>query len=556
MPFSLYRRYRHFRRYRKIAEVLLRHGFGFFVEQLDLAYAARWRRRLSSAQEHVPATRGERLRFAMEELGPTFVKLGQLLSSRPDVVPADIATALTQLQDHVPPVPFLRIRTAVEAELGVSLEEAFAHFDVEPVAAASIGQVHKAILHDGTAVAVKVLRPGIEKIVETDLEILADLARIAEERLPTEGFSPRGVVDEFRRVLRREMDFRLEGTACERFRDMFSEDDRIVIPKVFWQWTTERVLVMEYISGMKVTDVDKLHAAGVDPADIARLGAEIFLQQVLIHGVFHGDPHPGNLFVVEGGRLAVLDYGVIGRLDERLMRALSELFLGIVRRDTARVLRGLSRTGALDGVTNDTELHSDVDDLLDRFYGRRLKDVELSAIVQELMHLVHRHRLTMPTDLLLLSKALVTVEGLGKTLDPEFNALEIAEPFGRELMQHRFNPQAALRRTTKEGLAYLDLLQGLPPKLDTALTMLNRGEAGLKLTVEGLDQAVRRLERTGNRIAASVLLGVIAIGTFNILRNPFGPMLWGWPVFGLVGVATIVIMGAGLSFSVLRSGRM
>lgn len=555
MPFTLFRRYRHFRRYRKIAEVLLRHGFGYVVEQLDLAYVARWRPRWAAPRQ-LEASRGKRLRFVLEELGPTFVKLGQLLSSRPDVVPADVAAELAELQDHVPPVPFEAVRSAVEEELAGSLEHIFAHFDLEPLAAASIGQVHKATLRDGTPVAVKVLRPGIEQVIETDLEILADLARLATERLPLEGLSPQGFVDEFRRVLRREMDFRLEAAASERFRDMFADDERIVVPKVFWRWTTQRVLVMQYVSGIKVTDVDKLRAAGIDPAEIAHLGAEIFLHQVLIEGIFHGDPHPGNLFVVDGGRLAILDYGVIGRLDDRMLRAMTDLFMGIVRRDTDRVIRGLSRAGAMDSVINLAELRSDLHDVIDRFYGRPLRDVELGAVVHELMHLIHRHRLTMPPDLLLLGKALVTIEGLGKSLDPDFNAFEIAQPFGRQLAKRRFRPAAALQQMTKDGFAYIDLLTGLPFKLDEALTRHNRGDTRVRIVVEGLERTARRLERAGNRIAAAILWGVLATGTLIVFRDPFGPVLWGWPLFGLLGIVATTVLGAGLSFAIFRSGRL
>lgn len=556
MPLYIPRRYRHFRRYQKIAEVLLRHGFGFALEQLDLVYTGRWRRRRWGAPPPPKGTRGERLRLAMEQLGPTFVKLGQLLSARPDVVPEDIAEELTKLQDHVPPVPFVRVRSVIEAELDVPLEKAFARFDVEPLAAASIGQVHRAMLHDGTEVAVKVQRPGIEQTIETDLDILGGIARLAAERFPTERFNPVAVVDEFRRVLTREMDFRLEATACQRFRDMFADDPRILVPEVFWDWTTERVFVMEYVSGVKVTDTEALRAAGTNPADMARLGAEIFLQQTLIEGFFHGDPHPGNLFVTADGRLAVLDFGVVGRLDDRLMAAVAELFIGVIQRDIERVLRGLARVGATGGVVDTGQLRRDIQDVIDRYHGRRLKEMELGPVVQELLQVVHRNRLTMPTDLLLLAKALVTVEGVGKALDPEFNAVEMAEPFAAKLLRRRLDPEALYERTVREGRAWFDLLSGLPPKLDTALTRFNHGDARVRLVFEGLERTSRRMERTGNRLVVAVVLAAVVMMTGHIFQAGIGPFFRGWPVLGLLGIASGAVTAVGLAVAVFRSGRL
>jgi len=548
------RRYRHWRRYRQVVEVLLRHGFGYALDQLDLQDLVPFGRRVLPPAPP-EQTRGARLRAALEALGPTFVKLGQILSTRPDIVPEDVVEELSLLQDHVPAVPVDQVIPVVEAELGRPLSEAFASFDPEPLAAASIGQVHRATLPDGTGVAVKVRRPGVEEVVETDLEILQDLARLIEERWRPERISPVAFVDEVARVLRREMDYRLEAGNIQRFRRAWAGDPRVRIPRVYWDLTTSRVLVMEYLSGVKVDDRAGLERLGVDPRQIARLGAEIFLQQVLIDGVFHGDPHPGNLLVLDDGSLGMLDFGIVGRLDQELLDAVADLFVGVTRRDTERIVRGLTRVGAVGDDVDPRALRRDLSDLIDRHYGKTLQQMELGPIVQEILRLAHRHQLRLPEDLLLLAKALVTIEGVGKHLDPDFNALEIAEPFARELMERQLDPAAVARRALAEAGAYLQLLGRLPERVDESLSRLVRGEIQIQFVHKGLDPTVQRLERTSNRVAMSVVLAALILGSAIILQAHAGPTVWGVPVLGVLGFVMAAFLGLGLVIGILRSGR-
>ncbi|MBO8141438.1 MAG: AarF/ABC1/UbiB kinase family protein [Firmicutes bacterium] len=555
MPFGFVpRRYRHLRRYRQIAEVLLRHGFGYAVEQLDLHHLVPFRRRLVPPPDS-GRTRGARLRAAVEELGTTFIKLGQLLSTRPDVVPQDIRQELARLQDRVPPVPTERVVAQLEQELGRPVGEVFASFDPEPLAAASIGQVHRALLPGGSQVAVKVRRPEIEGMVETDLEILEGLAALAEERFGRERFSPKELVDEFARALRREMDFRLEAANIERFRRIFADEPRVRLPKVYWEWTTSGVLVSEFFDGVKITDREGLERIGADPKNLARLGAEVFLRQVLIEGVFHGDPHPGNFFVLPDGRLGVVDFGIVGRLEEDDMNAIADMMIGVTRRDPNRVVNGLIRLGAVARGADWRDLRRDLADLIDRHYGQPLGRMELGSIVHEVLQVTHRHRIRMPSDLFLLGKALVAIEGLGRQLDPEFNAVELAEPFVRDLIRRRLDPASMARRAAKEASSYLEMLARLPEKADETLTRLLEGNVHIHFIHEGLERTVRRLELMGNRMAAAVVLGALILGSAIVLQADAGPRLFGVPALGLVGFVLAGVVGLGLIIGILRSGR-
>lgn len=553
MAVGIRRRYRHLRRYRRIVEVLLRHGFGYAVESLDLHHLVPFRRRVQGqAADQRP--RGARMRAALEELGPTFIKLGQLLSARPDLVPADVAVELSRLQDRVPPEPADAIIAEIQRELGKPPSELFRFFDPEPIGVASIGQAHRAVLPDGAEVVVKVRRPGIEGEVEVDLDILASLARVADERWPSARMSFVEVVDEFARSLRREMDYRLEAANTQRFHRLFADDPRIVIPKVYESLSTSRVLVMEHVGGVKVNDLEGLATVGVDPKAVARLGAETFLKMVFLHGIFHGDPHPGNLFVLPDGRLGVIDFGIVGRLDDDTVDAVAGLFLGVTNRSVPQIVDGLVRLGAVDDDADMSHLAEDLSDMLDRYYGKTLQELAVQPIVNDLLQLAHDHRLRVPPDLLVLGKALVTIEGLGQQLDPDFNALEVARPFAGELMQRRLHPAALARRAARDAVEMARTLGALPGKVERALQRVNRGEVRGRVSVEGIERALRRLERGYNRIAMSVVFAGLFLGSVILMSIAPGPTLWGVPVLALVTFVAALVTGLWLALVVVRSG--
>lgn len=558
MPFmSLNRRYRQLRRYRQIAEVFLRHGFGYLIEQLDLSHIIPLRRRVLPVEEESRlGSPGVRLRRALEELGPTFVKLGQLLSTRRDLVPPDIASELSLLQDRVETVPFDQIRLRVEEQLGQPLEKCFRVFDAEPVAAASIGQVHRAERFDGVEVAVKVRRPGIEEVVEVDLDILHDLAAMVEERFHPEMIRPRELVEEFARTLRMEMDYVREGRHMERFRRMFADEPRIHIPQVFWDQTTEQVLTMEFVRGVKITDLEALDRMGVDRAELANLGAWAFLYQVMFHGIFHGDPHPGNMFVEPGGTLAVLDFGQVGRLDEELMAALADLFMAIINRDSERIVQTLIRIGVTEGEVDRRRFKADMEALIDRYYGLTLRDLEVGPILSEALEIARRHRVRLPSDFALLGKAVLTVEGTGKLLYPDFNVLTIGEPFARELVARRWSPEAVVRRAARDLYQYGEMLAGIPDRLDKVLAAAQAGQLEIRYRHQGLEKLIHRIDVVGNRIAAGIVIASLVIGSSLIIQTGRGPLLWGVPMLGLLGFGCAALFGIWLVISILRSGRI
>lgn len=548
--------YRHLKRYREIVEVFLRHGFGYTVERLDLVHLLPLRRRLKRTEAAaVQGSMGARLRSALEELGATFIKLGQLLSTRADMIPADIVAELTHLQDDVPPFPGDQAVAAVERELGRPIDEAFRTFDRTPIAAGSIAQVHRATLHSGEEVAVKLQRPEVDQQIQTDVSILTNLARVVQDRLRPEFVNIVDFVDEFRRYITSELDFTREGRHIERFRDMFKDDPNVFIPRVYWEFSTDRMLTLEYVRGVKVLDMGGLAAMGVDRRQIARIGAEAFLKQVMIEGYFHGDPHPGNIFVLPDHRIAYLDFGVVGRVSAEAKELLADLFIGIIRRDMERVVAAMVSLGAVDDDSDLRPLRDDIADMIDRHYGKSLKQIKAATILSESFELAQRHRIRLPSDLLLLGKALVTIEGMGERLDPDFNVLEIAEPFARRLLAERYDPVNIARRVSAQAAHWADLAVQLPDRLDKALRQVERGRLRIQFVHRGLEHLIHRLDILTNRLALAVVIASLVIGSSLVIQSSAGPFIRGLPAIGVLGYLVAFIFGVWLVLSILRSGR-
>lgn len=498
----------------------------------------RWR------EEAPPLSAPERLRLALEELGPTFIKLGQVLSTRPDLVPPDYVAELTKLQDAVPPGPWAPVKAQIEGELGAPTDELFAAIDREPIAAASLAQVHTAVLPDGTDVVVKVQRPGIEERIEVDLEILQDVAQLLESRIAlAKLYDLPEIARGFAATLRMELDFYREGHNADRFRENFAEERYLYVPEIHWEFTTRRVLVMERIRGIKISNVEALERAGYDRHRIAVHAARMIVKEVLEDGFFHADPHPGNFVVMPGEVIGAMDFGMVGLIGRRLRSDLTRLYIAAVQMDEQGIVNQLIRMGAIGEDVDRMALERDLGILLRKYYGLPLKAVRAQEVMLDARPIAFRHHMRLPSQLWLLGKTLGMVEGLGRKLDPEFDFFAFSRPHLRRFLMRVMVPRDPGLRLVETGGDWSHLLRLLPRVGSQLLVQAERGKLGLTLEHKGLERALDRLDRSANRISLSLLLAALIVGLALII-----------PVFDLleeVGLATFVVIAGFVGASLL-----
>ncbi|HEX6989373.1 MAG TPA: AarF/ABC1/UbiB kinase family protein [Bacillota bacterium] len=552
---------RRIRRYRQIAGILARHGLGAAAAQIGLSGSGRSGRAAGDpGLEEDPRALGVRLRRVLEDLGPTFVKLGQVLSTRADLLPPGIVRELSRLQDQVPPFPFEQVVAEIRRELGEAPERVFAHLDPEPLAAASIGQVHAARLHDGTDVVVKVQRPGARGVIEADLEVLRGLADLAERRSPWAGLYPfRELADEVARTLLAELDYEREAENAERLGDLLHGHAHLRLPRVYARWTTRRLLVLERLHGTKLSEVLDDPSATVDRRALARRVAAGSLEQILVHGFFHADPHPGNLLLLPDGRIGLLDFGIVGTLSEADRARLRRLVLAILRRDAeAATVAAL----ALVRIPPDADvdaLQRDLDEARRRIVRRSLRDVDLGEVVGTGFDILRRHRVRVPVNLSLVGKTLITLEGVVSRLDPDVSVVELAEPVGRALLRRQLRPGAVLRQLRELTDVYGGPLLELPGLLRELLADARAGRPLVRLSLGEVEDLRRALSRLANRLAFSVLLLAMSILLGSVMVAQAlagrGALDWGSTLVqgGVVVLALAVTL---LLWAIYRSGRL
>jgi ubiquinone biosynthesis protein len=556
------KRIRHLQRYREIVNAFIRHGFGFTIKELGLSELLSFPKRFfpEGTKGSFNKSTGERIRLFLEELGPTFVKIGQVASTRYDVLPAEIISELENLQDQAPPFSYETVQRIIEDELGHPIADLFKEFNGDPLAAASIGQVHYAILKTGEPVAIKIQRPNMKGTIETDLEILQDLALLAEQRLDWAAhYQIRDIVDELAKSLLEELDYSIEGRNSEKIANQFKNDSGIVIPKVFWEYTTKKVLTMEYVEGIKLNEAEKLKEAGNNPKELAKNVVNSILKQILVDGYFHGDPHPGNVLALPGDDLVFLDFGMVGRLSSEMKNNLASLVIALMRKKTDDVVKSIMHMGIVPENIDVMSLRADVDRLYEKYYDVALSTTSLAQVISDLFTVAYQHHIRIPSDLTLLGKTLLTMEGMVVKLDPEISILKVAEPFGKRLLMERYEPKKVAGNVWDQLVEMGGFVNDLPKTLNEISLLLKKGKVKQEISFPDSDKILNKLNRISNRIAFSISLLSFSIVFMGLI---IGSSLSGKTSTFLLKIPTVeigfgvtVFMFLFLIYSIFKSGK-
>ncbi len=537
----------------EIAQVAVKHGFGYFFSRNKLTD-------LLPGQEISPdgdasSERGRRLRETFDELGPTFVKFGQLLSTRPDVVPPDIVVELRKLQDDVSPFPFSQVEQVISEELGQPIERLFVGFVEQPIAAASIGQVHDAVLPNGRRVAVKVQRPTAPRQIEADLALLYQAAKIAKDRVRALDFiDAQSLVDEFARSLREELDYRQEARNASTFHRNFAGHPRVRIPRVYWSYTGARVLTLEFLDGTKIADLQPSELSDDERRRLAYAMAEAWMTMVFRHGIFHGDPHPANILMLgHPERIGLVDFGQAGRLTDEDMSKLTALFIDAAAENVEALPKRLADLGVRYDKTREAEFVGHLREFYARYYGVRLSEIDQIQVIREGFQLIYEMNLHLPSRYVLLDKAIATLGSVGAELYPDFNVFEVAKPYARELMVQRFSPGRLARDARNDVRDLVRVLRVAPQQLHDLLESLRNGQIEVRMARDELDTVLRNLDVAFNRLVIALVVAAGLIGSSFLAAAATGP---GLQVLAGLGFALSFLLGVWLMWGVIRHGRL
>ncbi len=560
---KLKRTYRNINRITQILNILVKHGFGQFVEQLNLHSLIPFSKRLKIMTEgDIPDTSlPDRLRIVFGELGPSFIKLGQLLSSRPDLITDKLADEFKKLQDKVPPFSFEEAGRIIEEDIGAPVFDIFSDFSEQPIAAASISQVHTAVLKEGTKVVVKVQRPDIRATIETDISIMKILAGLMLKYIPeTEVFNPAGIVDEFAKTIRKELNFLDEKRNIERFALSFKDVPSLTIPEVHSHISSERVITMEYVDGIRIDDVKSIDRAGLDRSEIARIAVNAYFKMMLEDGFFHADPHPGNIFVLPDGKVALVDFGMVGWLSPAIMESIATVLISIVNKDFDTLI---DQFIALGMVTNESDLErfrqefmTDIVDFIIPLYDLALSEINYAEYLNTITNLAIKHKLKIPSSILLVNKCNVILDGIVRDLDPEFNFIDVATPYATKLIRKRYGPKKVVEKLNRNLSELSDSLITIPRQIRLLLRQMSRDELNIKITHVGMESLKRDIDKSTNRLSFSIVIGSIIMSSSVLTLSGLGGKIFDIPALGITGFIMAFILGVWLLISILRSGRL
>ncbi len=548
----------YFKRYRQIIKILVKYGFEDIVAHTRFK-GLNWRKILPD-REGIPAmeySRHERIRLTCEELGPTFIKFGQILSNRPDIFPKELIVELEKLQDKVPSVPFEVLKPKLEREYGKPLSEIFESVDEHPLASASIAQVHKVKLKTGDDAVLKIQKPSIRKSVAADIEIMRDLAKIIERNFPESAvMQPVELVNTFEKAIRREMNFVTEATSMKRFTRNFADDTRTYVPRVYDEYTTPKVICQEFIDGKKLTDVEAIKASGLTPRDAAKIGLDLYFRQVFDYGFFHADPHPGNIFIMPDGRLCFIDFGMMGSLTPEDQYTLGDLMYYIYVGDAKKLADTVQAMSRDSLIQKREEFEQEIKDFLEAATTTSISEVEMSDIIEGLRKVMYDYKIKISSNFHLLMRSLIIIEGVGLTIFPDYNLTEEVQPYARKIMAKRYSPTELFRRFYSSVQEVGELVLDLPNDVREIIKKMKQGTIHIQFEHQGLEPVMNKMDIVGNRVAFAVVVAAMILGSAIVIHSGIPPLYHNVSIIGIVTFALAGIFAFQLLISIIRHGKM